>query len=638
MVTKRRRAAAIGFHTVYKIESTSMLYIPHESVRAIHPDEPRYLKMFQSVDLSSNFYFSYSYDITHTLQHNLSCPKRIIPNIIDEKSHPLSHIDDNVLKTSLIPKERQVTKETPVFGIRNKPHRKFVWNSYLLEKIEKELHPDWLLYITQGFIDQTNVIVYGRSIYVTLIARRSCKYAGTRFLKRGANFQGDVANEVETEQMVHDSGVSSLSEGHFTSFVQMRGSIPGHWRQEMGKMVAKPTITIDLYDPYAQTAGAHFNELLKRYGAPIIILNLVKRREHKMQEKLLSNELNYAVKYLNQFLPPEYRVIYRTFDMARKNKINANVMGCLAGIAKTAVMKTGIFHNQKKYYLQNSSTLLGQKKGEDKFSLQTGIIRTNCVDCLDRTNTAQFAIGKCVLGYQLSALGILESPDLEFDTDCVRMLESLYEDHGDTLALQYGGSQLVHRVKTYRKTAPWTSQGNDIMQTLSRYYSNTFSDAEKQNAINLFLGLFIPDENKPQIWEYTSDYYFHHKPIDFSKGNSLSQWWDTDILKCLPYAYNDLAKACSEIIRIHQKDAEMIDAYSDYHKPYELSILSEVFAYKISNSIRDFMPNATTNYSPFTLRIRPGKRREQTSNKSQMKNPSLTGQSSTSSTASSSRY
>lgn len=55
------------------------------------------------------------------------------------------------------------------------------------------------------------------------------------------------------------------------------------------------------------------------------------------------------------------------------------------------------------------------------------------------------------------------------------MLENLYEDHGDTLALQYGGSQLVHRIKTYRKTAPWTSQGNDIMQTLSRYYRNTFS-------------------------------------------------------------------------------------------------------------------------------------------------------------------
>lgn len=75
----------------------------------------------------------------------------------------------------------------------------------------------------------------------------------------------------------------------------------------------------------------------------------------------------------------------------------------------------------------------------------------------------------------MCALGLLEWPNLDFDSDCVRLLEVLYEDHGDTLALQYGGSQLVHRIKTYRKTAPWTSQGNDIMQTLSRYYSNTFS-------------------------------------------------------------------------------------------------------------------------------------------------------------------
>lgn len=56
-----------------------------------------------------------------------------------------------------------------------------------------------------------------------------------------------------------------------------------------------------------------------------------------------------------------------------------------------------------------------------------------------------------------------------------RLFEELYEDHGDTLSLQYGGSQLVHRVKTYRKIAPWTQHSKDIMQTLSRYYSNAFS-------------------------------------------------------------------------------------------------------------------------------------------------------------------
>ena len=32
-----------------------------------------------------------------------------------------------------------------------------------------------------------DICVYGRPIYVTLIARRSKEFAGTRFLKRGAN-------------------------------------------------------------------------------------------------------------------------------------------------------------------------------------------------------------------------------------------------------------------------------------------------------------------------------------------------------------------------------------------------------------------------------------------------------------------
>ena len=55
------------------------------------------------------------------------------------------------------------------------------------------------------------------------------------------------------------------------------------------------------------------------------------------------------------------------------------------------------------------------------------------------------------------------------------MLEELYEDQGNTVALQYGGSYLVHRIEGYRKIAPWKAHSVDIFQTLSRYYSNAFS-------------------------------------------------------------------------------------------------------------------------------------------------------------------
>jgi len=36
--------------------------------------------------------------------------------------------------------------------------------------------------------------------------------------------------------------------------------------------------TVDQADPYGQVAGQHFNELLRRYGSRIIVLDLVKVR------------------------------------------------------------------------------------------------------------------------------------------------------------------------------------------------------------------------------------------------------------------------------------------------------------------------------------------------------------------------
>lgn len=41
LITKRRKVAVIGTHVIYKIEDTSMIYIPNDSVRYTHPDESK---------------------------------------------------------------------------------------------------------------------------------------------------------------------------------------------------------------------------------------------------------------------------------------------------------------------------------------------------------------------------------------------------------------------------------------------------------------------------------------------------------------------------------------------------------------------------------------------------------------------
>lgn len=82
-------------------------------------------------------------------------------------------------------------------------------------------------------------------------------------------------------------------------------------------------------------------------------------------------------------------------------------MARLGEIAYTAVCKTGLFQSQELYGKQGALQLqlsqLGQPGGgpQLKGRLQTGLIRVNCVDCLDRTNTAQFALGRCALGLQV---------------------------------------------------------------------------------------------------------------------------------------------------------------------------------------------------------------------------------------------
>lgn len=48
--------------------------------------------------------------------------------------------------------------------------------------------------------------MFGRQLTITLVARRSRHFAGTRYRKRGLNDRGNVANEVETEQIV-DAGI-----------------------------------------------------------------------------------------------------------------------------------------------------------------------------------------------------------------------------------------------------------------------------------------------------------------------------------------------------------------------------------------------------------------------------------------------
>ena len=114
----------------------------------------------------------------------------------------------------------------------------------------------------------------------------------------------------------------------------------------------------------------------------------------------------------------------------------------------------------------------------------------------------------------------------------------------------------------------------------------------------------------------------------------LTEWYSDAVLAALPYAAFELNKTC---VVVPYEDSDDVDMFSDFYRPRYFIPLQDVFAFKISHSVRDFMPNFTTDYSPFTIRIRPGKRQEEINSKKaaskiiSLKNPSIVGVSTTSS-------
>lgn len=112
--------------------------------------------MSNSVNLLIVPLSSYTYDLTNTFQQNLTEVKRM-NEAVDDK----------------------------VYGSVNKPCIKFLWNEFLMKPVSPKLSYPWRINLIHGFLSQSSLNIYGCNILVTLIARRSQKFAGTRFLKRG---------------------------------------------------------------------------------------------------------------------------------------------------------------------------------------------------------------------------------------------------------------------------------------------------------------------------------------------------------------------------------------------------------------------------------------------------------------------
>lgn len=136
VITKRSQVAMIGGHFIYSVDGTELIPLTtgpssrFKTSDAKNAEEARFLGILNNLDLTRSFYFSYSYDITRTLQHNIMTERAAIA-----KGCPYPHDQDY--------------------------NSMFVWNSYLLSAATIALKNtyDWCLPVIHGYIDQAGMSI-----------------------------------------------------------------------------------------------------------------------------------------------------------------------------------------------------------------------------------------------------------------------------------------------------------------------------------------------------------------------------------------------------------------------------------------------------------------------------------------------
>lgn len=75
------------------------------------------------------------------------------------------------------------------------------------------------------------------------------------------------------------------------------------------------------------------------------------------------------------------------------------------------------------------------------FSLQTGTIRTNCLDCLDRTNCVQTFLGLEILAKQLQAMQLVDKKQTVSRFE--EVFKQMWINNGNEISKIYAGTGAI---------------------------------------------------------------------------------------------------------------------------------------------------------------------------------------------------
>ncbi|KAL5121928.1 Inositol-1,4,5-trisphosphate 5-phosphatase 1 [Pleosporales sp. CAS-2024a] len=416
---------------------------------------------------SGTFYYSSDFDLTRRLQHRTTDAATVSMDSLDAgflwNSYMIQPLVD--FRSRLAPRDKEALDAS---GILTSAIRGFAL-TITIPISSAPIKPS----------------ASGMPSSMTLISRLSCRRAGTRFNSRGIDDDGNVANYVESETIYW------APSGLCFSYVQVRGSVPIFWEQQSGLLPGQQKITITRSAEATQPAfDKHFENLEMTYG-PIHVVNLLsheKPQEIELSQKyknhIRSSPLNSGVEKNNNNNREHELLKLTEYDFHAETR-GPGGYEAASMIARWIQDSADAFA----YYLSEQVDQRARIQGEERIIRrsmtilqQEGIFRTNCLDCLDRTNLVQTIISKMALQV------FLGHKSLGASSDFWMRHSSMWADNGDALSRIYAGTGALKSSFTRHGKMSLAGALADARKSATRMYINNFADKGRQNTIDMLLG------------------------------------------------------------------------------------------------------------------------------------------------------
>lgn len=228
----------------------------------------------------------------------------------------------------------------------------------------------------------------------------------------------------------------------------------------------------------------HFENQICLYGEQVAVNLVDKTGTEELLEKAYADIINEI---------GNSAIHYESFDFHTECKnMNYKQLDKLINRLAPKQDKYDIFH------INNKGTVE---------SLQKGVFRTNCTECLDRTNVVQFMLAERSLQHTLKKLKIMQQNESIANYNEFEMVyRNAWVQHADILSIQYSGTSAL---KTdFTRTGKRTRIGYviDCYYYFIRYIKNNYMDYYRQIAIELFLGINLSVSGSKFIFSIPQKY------------------------------------------------------------------------------------------------------------------------------------